>query len=44
MRKRVLLLAMMASVAIASFSQNDAREEYEKFRRQMMGKYDDFES
>ena len=44
MRKRVLLLAMMASVAIASFSQNDAREEYEKFRRQMMGKYDDFRS
>lgn len=44
MQKRALLLAIMASVAIASFSQNDAREEYEKFRRQMIGKYDDFRS
>ena len=44
MQKRALLLAIMAFFTLASFAQNDARAEYEKFRQQMKGKYDDFRS
>lgn len=44
MQKRALLPAIMAFFTLASFAQNDARAEYEKFRQQIKGKYDDFRS
>ena len=44
MHRRVSLLAIVSSIVIASFSQNVEQQEYEKFRQQMLGKYNDFRS